>query len=131
MPNAQPYRVNWITLDTRNLGGGIEIENATQQVVPRRGAIVRARYEGKKGRRVQFQLFDSLGEPIPFGASLEDASGKQLAISDPSGRALAMVEEEQATLTIKWSGKQCSAPYALPPQDKSSNYQRYRLNCQG
>ncbi len=131
MPNAQPYRVNWITLDTRNLGGGIEIDNATQQVVPRRGAIVRARYEGKKGRRVQFQLFDSLGEPIPFGASLEDASGKQLAISDPSGRALAMVEEEQATLTIKWSGKQCSAPYALPPQDKSSNYQRYRLNCQG
>ncbi|WP_280283650.1 fimbria/pilus outer membrane usher protein [Pseudomonas sp. BN415] len=131
VPNAQPYRVNWVTLDTRNLGGDIEIDNATQQVVPRRGAIVLARFEGKKGRRVQFQLFDSLGKPIPFGASLEDASGKQLAISDPSGRALALVEEEQATLTIKWSGNQCSAAYALPPQDKLSNYERYRLSCQG
>ncbi|NWL75939.1 fimbrial protein [Pseudomonas taiwanensis] len=130
VPNAQPYRTNWITLDTRNLGGGVEIDNATQQVVPRRGAIVLARYEGKKGQRVQFELFDSLGQPIPFGASLEDAKGKQLAISDPSGRALALVEEDQATLTIKWSGQQCAAAYALPPQDKSSNYQRYRLSCQ-
>ncbi|MCO6060278.1 fimbrial biogenesis outer membrane usher protein [Pseudomonas sp. MOB-449] len=130
IPNVQPYRVNWITLDTRNLGGDIEIDNATQQVVPRRGAVVRARYEGKKGRRVQFELFDSQAQPIPFGASLEDASGKQLAISDPSGRALALVEEEQATLTIKWSGQQCSAAYSLPTQDKSGNYQRYRLACQ-
>lgn len=131
VPNAQPYRTNWITLDTRNLGGDIEIDNATQQIVPRRGAVVLARFQGSKGYRVQFELFDSQGQPIPFGASLEDANGKQLAISDPSGRALALVEEEQATLTIKWSGKQCSAAYALPPQDKSSNYQRYRLNCQG
>jgi outer membrane usher protein len=129
IPNAQPYRVNWISLDTRDLSGDIEIDNATQQLVPRRGAVVVARYTGKTGRRVQFELFDAQNTMIPFGAAVEDAAGKQLAISDPSGKALALVEEDQATLTIKWDGKQCKASYALPERNKALNYERQRLVC--
>lgn len=129
IPNTQPYRVNWITLDTRNLGGDIEIDNATQQVVPRRGAITLARFSGKRGRRIQFELFDREEKSIPFGASLEDIDGKQLAISDPSGKALALVDEDQGTLIIKWGTEQCSSSYSLPPKDEASNYQRYRLTC--
>lgn len=127
--NAQPYRVNWISLDTRDLGADIEIDNATQQVVPRRGAVALARYVSKTGRRVQFELFDAQNQSIPFGATVEDAAGKQLAISDPSGKALALVEEDQATLTIKWDGRQCQAPYALPERNKALNYERVRLVC--
>ena len=130
IPSAQPYRVNWISLDTRELGGDIEIDNATQQLVPRRGAVVVARYTGKNGRRVQFELFDEQGGMIPFGASLEDASGKQLAISDPNGKALVLLEEDQGSLTIKWGERQCSAPYNLPERDKALNYERQRLVCQ-
>ncbi|MGF6591696.1 fimbria/pilus outer membrane usher protein [Pseudomonas sp. 2835] len=129
IPNAQPYRVNWISLDTRELGGDIEIDNATQQLVPRRGAVVVARYTGKSGRRVQFELFDEQGGMIPFGASLEDASGKQLAISDPNGKALVLLEEDQGSLTIKWGERQCNAPYSLPERDKALNYERQRLVC--
>ncbi|KJK20273.1 fimbrial protein [Pseudomonas sp. 2(2015)] len=129
IPNAQPYRVNWISLDTRELGGDIEIDNATQQLVPRRGAVVVARYTGKSGRRVQFELFDEQGAMIPFGASLEDASGKQLAISDPNGKALVLLEEDQGSLTIKWGERQCNAPYSLPERDKALNYERQRLVC--
>lgn len=129
IPNAQPYRVNWISLDTRELGGDIEIDNATQQLVPRRGAVVVARYTGKSGRRVQFELFDEQGAMIPFGASLEDASGKQLAISDPNGKALVLLEEEHGSLTIKWGERQCNAPYSLPERDKALNYERQRLVC--
>jgi len=73
VPNAQPYRVNWISLDTRDLGTDIEIDNATQQVVPRRGAVVLARYASKTGRRVQFALFDAQHQPIPFGARWKTA----------------------------------------------------------
>ena len=130
VPNTQPYRVNWISLDTRDLGADIEIDNATQQVVPRRGAVVLARYVSKSGRRVQFELFDAQHKSIPFGASLEDAAGKQMAISDPSGKALALVEEDSATLLIKWNGEQCKASYSLPERNKSLNYERVRLVCQ-
>ncbi|MDD2049996.1 fimbria/pilus outer membrane usher protein [Pseudomonas putida] len=129
VPSAQPYRVNWISLDTRELGGDIDIDNATQQLVPRRGAIVVARYTGKTGRRVQFELFDAQNQVIPFGASVEDADGKQLAISDPNGKALALVEQDQGTLTIKWGNQQCLASYALAERNKVLNYERQKLVC--
>lgn len=129
VPNAQPYRVNWISLDTRDLGADIEIDNATQQVVPRRGAVVVARYVSKTGRRVQFALFDAKQQPIPFGASLEDMAGKQLAISDPNGKALALVEQDTGTLVIKWGEQQCRASYALGERNKALNYERVDLRC--
>ena len=129
VPNAQPYRVNWISLDTRDLGADIEIDNATQQVVPRRGAVVLARYVSKTGRRVQFALFDAQQQPIPFGASLEDTAGKQMAISDPNGKALALVEQDTGTLVIKWGEEQCRASYALGERNKALNYERVDLRC--
>lgn len=129
LPNAQPYRVNWVSLDTRNLGGEIELDNATQQLVPRRGSIVRASFEGSKGRRVQFEIFDKDGKAIPFGAALEDSEGKQLALSDPTGKALALITKEQSTIVIKWQGKQCNAPYSLPEKEVNVNYERYQLKC--
>ncbi len=129
VPNAQPYRVNWISLDTRDLGADIEVDNATQQVVPRRGAVVLARYVSKTGRRVQFALFDAKQQPIPFGASLEDTAGKQMAISDPNGKALALVEQDAGTLVIKWGEQQCQASYALGERNKALNYERVNLRC--
>lgn len=130
IPNAQPYRVNWITLDTRNLGGDIELDNATQQLIPRRGAIVKAIFESKKGRRVQFKLYDINGEIIPFGAILEDDHGKKLAMSDPTGKALAFVIKTKGNIVIKWQGKQCIAPYTLPKKETKVNYERLELSCQ-
>ena len=53
----------------------------------------------------------------------------QLAISDPTGKALAMVEDDSATLTIKWQGKQCQAAYALAPKQEKVNYERFKLIC--
>ncbi|VVN53948.1 putative outer membrane usher protein ElfC [Pseudomonas fluorescens] len=129
VPNAQPYRVNWISLDTRDLGADIEIDNATQQVVPRRGAVVLARYASKSGRRVQFALFDAQHQPIPFGAALQDSAGKQIAIADPSGKALALIEADTGTLVITWQGLRCEAPYALPERNKALNYERVELIC--
>ena len=129
IPNTQPYRVNWLSLDTRNLGGDVELANATQQLVPRRGAVVVARFEGRKGRRVQFELVDANNRSIPFGASVEDKKGVQLAISDPTGKALAMLDDDSARLTIKWQGKQCEADYALGQKPENVNYERYKLIC--
>ncbi|MGE8354364.1 MAG: fimbria/pilus outer membrane usher protein [Pseudomonas protegens] len=129
VPNAQPYRVNWINLDTRDLDSDIEIESATQQVVPRRGAVVLARYASKTGRRVQFALFDAQHRPIPFGASLEDGAGKQIAIADPTGKALALIEADIGSLFIVWENQRCEAPYALPNRNKALNYERVSLVC--
>lgn len=92
------------------------------------GSVV-AHYSGTTGRRVLFALFDAQHKPLSFGASLEDSAGKQLAIADPNGNALALVEEDQGTLVIKWGDQQCSASYALAPQNKALNYERQALVC--
>jgi outer membrane usher protein len=90
---------------------------------------VLARFEGSKGRRIQFELYDAEGKPLPFGAVLMDADGKQLALSDPTGKALALVTKDQGIITIKWQGKSCPAPYELPERLKDLNYEHYRLSC--
>lgn len=97
--------------------------------MPRRGAAVLVRYLSETGRRVQFELFDSAHRRLPFGAALEDASGKQIAIADPNGKALALVQDPRALLTIKWADRQCQATYSLPERDKALNYERVPLVC--
>ncbi|MNC77257.1 hypothetical protein D3C75_1291700 [compost metagenome] len=53
-----------------------------------------------------------------------------MAIADPSGKALVLLEQDQGSLTIKWAEHQCTAPYQLPERDKAVNYERQRLVCQ-
>lgn len=130
VPSAMPYRANWVSVDTRNLNADIEFENTTIQVVPRRGAVVLARFQASAGRRVQFQLFDHNADPLPVGSIVQDSEGRQLAMSDPSGKALALVTEDAATLTLLWADKQCQASYTLPPPSKEINYERVKLMCQ-
>ncbi|MNW20330.1 hypothetical protein D3C71_2206920 [compost metagenome] len=50
-------------------------------------------------------------------------------MSDPSGKALALVHDQSATLTIKWADEQCQASYSLPERDKALNYERVLLKC--
>ena len=76
-----------------------------------------------------FELYDANGQPIPFGAVLLDSDGKQLALSDPTGKALALVTKDHGVITIKWQGKSCPVPYKLPEKVEGLNYEQYRLAC--
>ncbi|KAB0686468.1 fimbria/pilus outer membrane usher protein [Burkholderia territorii] len=130
VPYAQPYRVNTLRPDTRNLGADVELIDTAKQVVPRRGAVVEAVFKANGGRRVQFNVAQADGQPVPFGASLEDLeSGKQLGIVDPGGNALVLLEQEQGTLKVKWTEGECRAPYALPKVEAGRNYQRLVVRC--
>lgn len=129
MPYATPYKTNWIGLDTRERGSEIELENGMQQVVPRRGAVPLVVFRGVTGRRVQFQLATDTGAPLPFGTVLENESGDRLGISDPTGRALVLLDKDSGNLTMRWDERQCSAAYLLPPKQENENYLRLGLQC--
>lgn len=130
LPYAQPYRTNWVTLDTRRLGADVELDNAVSQIVPRRGAMPVVRFKADSGRRVQFELVQADGSKIPLGASVEDDNGRLLAVVDPSGRALVLSEKDQGQLLVRWSGRSCRASYQLPPRDPARAYERIRVSCQ-
>lgn len=130
VPYTQPYRSNWINLDSSELGADIEIENPTRQVIPRRGSVTVASFEIKQGRRVQFELVRADGSALPFGSSVETQDGRQLAIADPTGHALVLLEDNQGTLKIKAGGKVCEAPYVLPERTAGQGYDQLKVVCQ-
>ncbi|NWA01339.1 fimbria/pilus outer membrane usher protein [Pseudomonas gingeri] len=130
LPYAQPYRANWISLDTRDLGADVEVENAIAQVVPRRGSSTLVRFNASAGRRVQFELSLADGSALPLGASVQDADGKQLAVVDPTSRALVLSDREEGTLQVKGSGQSCQFHFRLPPRDPQLAYDRVKGVCQ-
>ena len=130
LPYAQPYRSNWVSLDTRQLGADVELDNAVSQIVPRRGAMPVVRFKASTGRRVQFELVRSDGSKIPLGASVEDADGKVLAVVDPTGRALVLSEKDRGELRVKWADQGCRAAFSLPARDPLRAWERVRVTCQ-
>jgi len=130
LPYAQPYRNNWISLDTRQLGADVDLDNAVSQVVPRRGAMPVVRFKANTGRRVQFELIQGDGSRVPLGASVEDADGKVLAVVDPTGRALVLSEQDSGELFAKWGDQRCRVVFALPEKDPARAYERIKVTCQ-
>ncbi|MCI8210170.1 fimbrial protein [Pseudomonas sp. S25] len=130
LPYAQPYRSNWISLDTRQLGADVELDNAVNQIVPRRGAMPVVRFKASTGRRVQFELVQGNGSKVPFGASVETPEGKALALVDPTGRALVLSEQDSSELRVRWADQSCRAPFSLPARDPLRAYERIRVICQ-
>lgn len=130
LPYAQPYRSNWVSLDTRQLGADVELDSAVSQIVPRRGAMPVLRFKASTGRRVQFELVRSDGSKIPLGATVEAPDGKVLAVVDPTGRALVLSEEDSGELRVRWTNQVCRAPFALPARDPLLAYDRVQVICQ-
>jgi outer membrane usher protein len=130
LPYAQPYRSNWVSLDTRQLGADVDLENAVKQIVPRRGAMPLVSFKASIGRRVQFELLRPDGSKVPLGAVVEDGHGKILAAVDPTSRALVLSEEDAGVLAVSWSDQRCNASFSLPPRDPQRNYERISVVCQ-
>ncbi|NUU38979.1 fimbria/pilus outer membrane usher protein [Pseudomonas sp. C2B4] len=129
IPNAQPYRGNFVNLNTQDLGAEIELESTSQQVIPRRGSITRATFKAKSGMRLE-ATFNYLNGKVPFGAVVEDESGLQLAVVDPRQTALLLVEKTEGTLRVKWADQSCTAQYVMSEKVAGENYQSKVLSCQ-
>jgi outer membrane usher protein len=131
VPNATPYRANWLGLSANGMSPDVEIDTAMQQVVPRRGAAALATFKSSSGRRVQFELFRPDGKLMPFGATVDHDDGQRLGIADPRGRVLALLSDEQTSgeLLISWDNNQCRVRFALPEKKAGENYQSISLKC--
>jgi outer membrane usher protein len=129
LPYTQPYRANWVSLDTRQLGADVELENPVTQVIPRRGAVPVVKFQAQVGRRVQFELVRGDGSRVPLGAVVEDGHGKLLAAVDPTSRALVLSEQDSGELVVKWSDQHCRAPFDLPQRDPQRTYDRITVTC--
>lgn len=128
---VQPYRYNWVNLDTQTLGNEVEVGETSQRLVPRRGSVVKARFEASSGRRVQFELQQANGAKLPFGAQVLDEGNASLAVVDNQSKALVFGIAEQGRLKVRWAEGSCLFSYKLPVRDKSLVYDTAKYICEG
>lgn len=117
--NLSVYRKNDLTLDPENMPDDVELEINTRTVTPTRGAVVRADYLSKVGRKVLMTLMDN-GRFVPFGAVVTLAGdGHGSFIVGDRGQVYLTGMSEQGTLVAAWgnqSVQQCRADFTLPKQ---------------
>lgn len=126
---VQPYRYNWVNLDTKTLDGDVDVSETSVRVVPRRGAVVTAHFAASTGRRVQFQLLQANGTKLPFGAQLFDENKRLLAVVDNLSRALVFGIKEQGRLTLRWMDGNCMILFKLPERDAALAYDQIKATC--
>lgn len=102
IPSLQPYRVNRVILDTDQLDPGVEIDNGVTQVVPRRGAVIKASFVARKVQRVVLTARDKHGAALPFGAQVSDATGEILAVVGQAGQVLLNTSQDKQTVLVRW-----------------------------
>lgn len=104
IPYLRPYRHNSVRLDTSDLGPDVEIDNGLARLVPRRGAIVKARFEGRQVSRLLVTARNADGKPLPFGAELLGRDGELLGSVGQAGQALLESDGQPLKVVVRWGG---------------------------
>lgn len=131
--NVTPYRINRLALKTQDLGDTVDVKNGALDVVPTRGAVVRAGFETTVGYRLMLTLTAKNGQPLPFGSRIENEVGQEVGIVGPDGQAYVTGAGEVGTLKVTWGqgdAAQCAVRYRLPPQDTPAPIRELKETCQ-
>lgn len=132
IPYLQPYRVNRVVLDTDQLDPNIEIDNGVTQVVPRRGAVVKATFPARKVQRLVLTTRDSQGAPLPFGAQVSNNDEEVLGIVGQAGQVLLGTVDARQVLNVRWgnaSTEQCQLQLDVPSMPLEQGYRVQDLTC--
>lgn len=122
VPYLNPYEINEVSIDPKGASADVELENTSQRVAPYSGAVVKLRYQTHSGSPILINAtFD--GQPVPFGAEVQDSHGNSVGAVGQGGQIYARVSDRQGELRVKWgegADGQCAVRYHLMPQAKGS-----------
>jgi outer membrane usher protein len=117
VPYLTPYRLNEITLDPKGIPDDVELQETSQRVAPRLGAVVMVKYATRSGRAALITSTLPDGQPMPFGATVFDASGNSVGTVTQGGRIYARISQAREQLTLKWGpedANECVIDVVLP-----------------
>lgn len=123
VPYANLYRRNRVALDINTLRNNVELTDAVTQVVPTRGALVRAEFDVRTGIRSLITVHQPNGQPVPFGATVmlvprrSDPRTVTEGIVDDHSQAYMAGLPLRGRLLVRWgeaAGQQCHIDYLLP-----------------
>lgn len=121
VPYATAYRENRIALDINSLAEDMELDENVANVIPTKGAVVRATFKTRAGIRALVTLHHQ-GKVVPFGAIVSNPDSQGAGIVGDNGQVYLSGLSPQGLLQVKWGNEalqQCQARYLLPP-DKTA-----------
>ncbi|MHA0949041.1 fimbria/pilus outer membrane usher protein [Enterobacter ludwigii] len=129
IPSASSYRRNRVSLNTSNLNDNIELENNVSEVVPTRGALVKADFNSKVGYRAVFTL-KKMGNPLLFGTMV--TAGDESGIVGDGGQVYLSGLPVKGKLKAKWgeqADQTCRAEYTIQEKNKKQPIVTQEINC--
>ncbi|MGF6268521.1 outer membrane usher protein [Lelliottia nimipressuralis] len=121
VPYSSPYRRNRISLNTTTLGPNVELEESAKDVIPTRGAVVRAGFNTHVGYRVMMNLKRGDGTAVPFGTTVslvtkDSKEAPEAGIVGEMGSTYLSGLPEKGQLIAQWGkapDQQCRVNYKL------------------
>lgn len=133
LPYVTAYRANRIALDTNSLGDDMEIETPVQELVPTRGAVVRASFDTRRGQRMLVTVTSRTGWLLPIGSSVRDRSGHEVAVAGTDGQVfLSGVQEGANEFKAQWGTEpheQCAFSVEGMPVGVQVGYANRKVMC--
>lgn len=119
IPYATAYRENRVQLREETLNQDVELDEAVKTVIPSEGALVRATFKARVGKKVMFRLVKDDRQPLPFGTIVNaetDDGAINNGIVDDSGFVYINGLADVGQLTARWGKSNtqvCTAKYDI------------------
>ncbi|HKR47066.1 MAG TPA: fimbria/pilus outer membrane usher protein [Paraburkholderia sp.] len=122
--NLTPFSSNELEIDPKGLPVSVELKSTSQHVAPTAGAVVHVAFEtDNPGRAAVIRAKGEDGQPLPFGARIVDAAGKDVGTVAQGGRAVVRgLQDIEGELQVSWGeggAQACHMKYRLPAADRS------------
>jgi outer membrane usher protein len=129
IPNLQPYRINQVQLHTDHLGPDVALDNGTTQLVPTRGAVVKATFNARRQQPVVISASGHDGAPLPFGAKVRNTAGATLGVVGQAGQIMLASLEQAQTLHVEWAQSLCQLHLDPDTMTVRDGYRLQALAC--
>lgn len=129
IPNLRPYRINQVELRTDHLGPEVMLENGTAQLVPTRGAVVRADFTAHRMEPIVINALGLDGKPLPFGAQVLNQRGDMLGVVGQAGQIMLASLAEAQTLHVQWAQSLCQLHLDPETMSARDGYRLQELTC--
>lgn len=108
VPYASAYQENRIAIDTRSIKDNTDIAESVINVVPTRGAVVRAKFNVRTGDRALIKLLYK-NEPVPFGAMVKLEGSDVISIVGNNGELYLSGLNKGEHISVSWGQINCRA----------------------
>lgn len=132
VPYLSPFAVNDIGIDPKGLSTDVELQETSQRVAPLAGAVPMLVFKTVYGRSAVIRARQTDGAPVPFGATVTDAKGKNVGVVGQGGKIFARGLADHGELNVRWAAVDapsvCKLSYSLPVRERSAKSPLQRLD---